>query len=361
VDSAPDDVITIGVMYPAAWETRPRAELDADLDRLRALDPRIRVEEVRYEDPTELRTLRGTAGADGDTTELRAMAPELTDEQLATLSRLDLVLTQDLPFDVGRLAPRLRLVQGLGAGVSQLVSAGLADGDIRLTTAAGVSAVSISEFAIARLLAAWKLFPRLDELQRAHDWSPVYGRELAGSTVAVLGLGAIGSEVARRLQAFDVHVLGVRRSYRPGMTTPHVDELFGPDDLHAVLGRADAVIAAVPETPESTHTMDAAAFAAMRPGAFFCNVGRGSFVVEADLIAALATGHLGAAAIDVAAVEPLPADDPLWDAPNLMISPHAAASAERYFANLHRLFRDNVARYLAGEALRNEVDPALGY
>ena len=352
------DTITIGVLYPPAWEIRPDEELVADLERLRALDPRIRVvHDVRYEESPELRVERGAPPYDG----LRELAPALTEAQRELLAEVDVVIAQDLPFDVGSHAPRLRFVQGLGAGVGQLVSAGLAEAGIRLATAAGVSAASIAEFALARLLGAWK---RLDEIATRQDqrtWEPLYGRELAGSTVAVLGLGAIGSQLARRLRALDVTVLATRRSYRPGLTAPDVDELFGPDDLHQVLGRADAVVAAVPETPETVGVMDRTAFAAMRPGAYFVNVGRGSFVVEDDLVDALRSGQLGGAALDVFQTEPLPSASPLWDVPRLAISAHSAASDQRYFANLHALFRDNVARLLAGEALRNEVDPASGY
>lgn len=351
------EVVTIGVTYPEAWENRTRDQLEVDLERLRAIDPRIEVTDIRYEDPPDLRVARSSA-TDED---LRSQAPALTDAQRDMLARVDVVIAQDLPFDIATVAPRLKMVQGMGAGVGQLVSSGLQEADVRLATAAGVSAVSIAEFAIGRLLAAWKLFPEMAQLQRDHDWSPVYGREVAGSTVAVLGLGAIGSEVARRLQAFDVEVLATRRSHRPGMTAPDVDQLFGPDDLHTVLGRADAVIAAVPETPESVGTMDEAAFAAMKPGSFFCNVGRGSFVDEPALVAALGSGHLGSAALDVVSTEPLSPESPLWDTPNLAISPHSAASADRYFANLHRLFRQNVERFLAGEPLTNEVDLTRGY
>src|SRR5262249_18588135 len=161
-----EGALVIGVMYPAEWEARPRAALDADLDELTALDPRIEILDVRYVDPHDLRTRRG-ADPDAD---LRHPTPPLTDEQRDAFQRVDVVLTQDLPFDVPTLAPTLRWVQGMGAGVSQLLSAGLADGGIRLTSAAGVNAVSISEFVIGRLLQIWKRFPEIDQFQRRHEW-----------------------------------------------------------------------------------------------------------------------------------------------------------------------------------------------
>ncbi len=173
--SAPTSVV-VGIIYPTDWETRPRELLEADLQQLAALDPRIEVLEARYLETSEL---RGQRGAD-PTSDLRHLAPSLTQEQREAFARVEVVVAMDLPFDVGDLAPRLRWVQGMGAGVSQLASAGLADAGIRLTTAAGVNAVSISEFVIARLLQMWKRLPEIDAKASAHDWEPTYGREVAG-------------------------------------------------------------------------------------------------------------------------------------------------------------------------------------
>jgi phosphoglycerate dehydrogenase-like enzyme len=353
------DKVVVAITYPVAYEVRPREELDRDLDALRAMDPRIEViADVRYVDTDEVRVAKGGAPPHDH---LRALEPELTPEQLDMFAHVEIVLAQDLPLDVAKIAPNLRFVQGLGAGVSQLVSAGLGDAGIRLASAAGVNAVAISEFVIGRVLQVWKRFREIEELQVQHQWVGTYGLELSGATVGVIGLGAIGSAVARRVRAFDVHVIASRNSYRPGMTAPDVDELCGPTDLHSMLGRSDVVVAAVPESAGTIDVMDEAAFAAMKPGAVFCNVGRGSFVVEEALVAALESGHLGAAILDVTRLEPLPADSPLWDAPNLYLSPHSSSSAVRFFPNLHAIFRENVRRYLAGEPLRNEADLTRGY
>jgi phosphoglycerate dehydrogenase-like enzyme len=218
-----------------------------------------------------------------------------------------------------------------------------------------VNAVSISEFVVARLLQIAKRLADIDRAQAERRWTPTFGREIAGSTLGVVGLGAIGREVARRGRALGLRVVAARQSWRPGMKDDDVDELYGPGDLPALLGASDMVVSAVPETSATVDLFDAAAFAAMRPGAVFVNVGRGSAVVEDDLVAALESGHVAAAAIDVVRDEPLPASSPLWDVPNLYISPHSATSPDRFWANLHALFRENVARYLAGEPLRNEV------
>ncbi len=348
--------VVVGVMYPTDWETRSPELLEADLSALAAIDPRIEVLQARYLETSEL---RGRRGAD-PTLDLRDEAPALTVEQREAFSRVEVVVAMDLPFDVGQLAPRLRWVQGMGAGVSQLASAGLADAGIRLTTAAGVNAVSISEFVIARLLAMWKRLPEIDALASEHQWQPTYGREVAGLTLGIAGLGAIGREVARRGRAMGMTVLAQRRSARPGDVDPDVDELFGPGQLPEVVRRSDAVVAALPETADTVDLFDAKLFAGMRPGALFVNVGRGSAVVEPALIEALTSGQLAGAAIDVARTEPLPPDSPLWAAPNLLISPHSATAPEKFWANLHELFRDNLSRYLRGEPLRNEVDARVG-
>ncbi|HEY5164857.1 MAG TPA: D-2-hydroxyacid dehydrogenase [Acidimicrobiia bacterium] len=344
------------MLYPTEWYG-DREAFAAEIDLLGRLDPQVQVLVEPYVEPHELRSARGKPGAE----QLRSAAPALTDEHRTAFGQLDVALAIDLPFDVSSVAPRLRWVQAVGAGTGQLQSAGLAAAGIRLTTAAGANAVAIAEFALARVLQHWKRFRELDDAQQRHDWDPLYGQQLAGRTLGLIGLGAINSAVAARAQAFDLRVVATRRSATPGSTAPDVDALYPPDELAVMLGQCDAVIAAVPETPETTGLMDRDAFAAMKPGAFFCNVGRGSLVDEAALVDALRAGHLRAAALDVASVEPLPAEDPLWDAPNLYLSSHSASSPAALFVNLHLLFRENLSRFLRGDALENEVDMSRGY
>ncbi len=351
-----DTPVVVGILYPSEWYG------DADgfareVAAIEALDARVRVIAQGYVEPHELRSARGTPGAE----DLRDRAPALTDAQRAAFAEITVAVAIDLPFDVVTHAPNLAWVQSVGAGTGQLQSAGLASAGIRLTSAAGVNAVGIAEFVLARVLQHWKRLSTLDAARDRHEWTPVYGRQLAGTTLGLIGLGAINSAVASRAKAFGMRVLATRRSATPGATAPDIDEVFPPDGLHTMLGRCDVVVAAVPETPETTGMMDAGAFAAMQQGAFFCNVGRGSFVDEPALIEALERDHLGAAALDVASVEPLPGDHPLWNAPNLYLSPHGASVPSTLFVNLHELFRNNLARYLAGEPLRNEVDLTRGY
>jgi phosphoglycerate dehydrogenase-like enzyme len=348
--------VVVGILYPPEWYGSDDG-FAAAVGGLDELDDRVEVVVETYVEPHALRSARGKPGAE----RLLEQAPPLTEGQRAALARLDVALAIDLPFDVGQVAPKLRWVQAVGAGTGQLQSAGLAAAGVRLTTAAGASAVAIAEFALARVLEEWKRFRELEGLQARRHWEPLFGRQLDGCTLGLLGLGAINSAVASRAAALGLRVVATRRSATPGSTAPYIDQLYPPGELRAMLPRCDAVIAAVPETPETTGLMDEAAFAAMKPGSFFCNVGRGSLVDEAALIAALQRGHLRAAALDVASVEPLPADHPLWSAPNLVLSPHSASAPTALFVNLHRLFRDNLARFLAGQPLQNEVDLSRGY
>jgi phosphoglycerate dehydrogenase-like enzyme len=245
--------------------------------------------------------------------------------------------------------------------VGQFVPSRLPDGAITLTNAAGVGATPIAEWVLARILSIYK---RLDDhaaQQREHVWQEAMGSLLEGRTAVIVGLGAIGTAVALRLRAFGVRLIGVRRSWTPGAVASEVDELVGPGQLHEVLGRAHVVVVAAPGTAANENLFDASAFGAMRRNSVFVNVARGSLVDEEALVAALRSGHLRAAAIDVTREEPLPPDHALWDAPNLVISPHSSASAERYLERVGELFYDNLARYVDGRELLNVVDLTHGY
>ena len=335
----------VGVLYPGEWNL----DFDRHLAELAAIDPRIDIVVEPYEESSELRSGRGVPPYDA----VRHLAPELTAAQRDAFARIDCCITLDLPFDVAAVAPRLRWVQALAAGVAHLTSAGLREAGIRLTNASGANATSIAEFVFARILGEFKQTRRLDTTQQRRRWHPVFGDNVAGTTIGLVGFGPINQAVARRARAFDLEVIVIRRSAAP---SDLADEVLGPDGLHDMLGRCDIVVAAVPESPETHELFDSSAFAAMRDGAMFVNVGRGSLVDEPALVAALGSGKLRAAALDVTAVEPLPQDSPLWDAPNIYISAHCSTEPTRFFESAHRVFADNLARYVAGQPLLNEID-----
>jgi phosphoglycerate dehydrogenase-like enzyme len=336
----------------------PMLHSAVDAERLGRIHPRIEVLTTPFEIDHELRTAREQ---DPFSEELRARAPELSPEQRAAFERAEVVFTLDVPMDLPPLAPQLRWVQCIGSGVGQYVAARLPEGDIVLTNGAGIASAPIAEWVVARTLQIIKRLPEHDENARAHTWAIALGGNLGGRTVAIIGLGAIGRDAARRFRAFDVHLLGVRRRFTPGADDPDVDELFGPESIRDVVSRADVVVLSAPGSDENESLFDDAMFAAMPRGSIFVNVARGTLVDEAALVRALESGQLGAAAIDVARREPLPADDPLWSAPNLFVSPHSSASGERYAERAFDLFCDNLARYVAGEPLRNVIDLTGGY
>ncbi len=329
-----------------------------DPDRLAELHPDVELLTAPFEID---HTVRQAREQDPYSAELRRQEPPLTDEQADAFGRAEVVFTLDVPMDLPPRAPRLRWIQAMGSGVGQYVSARLPDGDITLTNGASIGAASISEWAIGRVLQIMKNFPLHDELHRTGEWRMSPGRSLEGQTVAIVGLGAIGRATARRLRPFGVHLLGIRRQWQPGAVDPDVDELFGPDALFEVLGRSDVVVVAAPGTKENEDLFDADAFAAMRPGAVFVNVARGTLVDEDALRRALTEGTIAAAAIDVARTEPLPGDSPLWATPNLYISPHSSAMASGYGRRAADLFYRNLGHYLAGEPLENVVDLTNGY
>ena len=317
--------------------------------QIKAAGPGVDVVVAGYDEPHEVRTARGS-GQDH-------RGGQVSDELRAALATAEVVLALDLPSGIAELAPRMRWLQTVGAGVDHFQRRGI-PAEVTVTNAAGVAAVSIAEFVIARVLGVWKRTHELDAGQRRHEWEPTYGRRLAGCTMLVVGLGAIGSAVAERAAALGMEVLGVRRSPAPH---PSCREVRGPDELATLLGRADVVVLSAPATTETANLFDAAAFAAMRPGAVFCNVARGTLVDEDALVEALDSGQLGAAILDVTRQEPLPKDSSLWDAPNLFLSPHSSSAPQNYAADVVELFADNLARWLTEQPMRNVVDLERGY
>jgi len=336
--------VVVGLLYPREWN----GDFEEDLSRLRAIDPRVEIVAETYAEPEESRSGRGVPPYD----DILHLIPELTEAQREVFSRIHCCIAIDLPFDVASIAPNLRWVQSVGAGVAQLESAGLGDAGIKLTNAAGVTSTAIAEFVMARILGEYKRARHLDEAQNDARWQSIFGEQISGKTIALIGFGPINQAVAELARAFGLRVLCFRRSAAPD---PRIDEVFGPDDLHEMLGQADITASAVPESPATEGLMDAAAFAAMPAGSMFVNVGRGTLVDEDALAATLHAGHLRAAAIDVARTEPLPSESPLWTAPNIYISAHCSTDPSKLFSNLHRLFEDNLARFLADEPLRNEI------
>lgn len=264
--------------------------------------------------------------------------------------------------DLPAVAPRVRWVQATSAGIGQLLRRTELDHtDITFTTASGVHAVPLAEFAALAMLYFAKGTPRMLSQQREHRWERFAGGELRGRTVAIVGLGQIGKEVARVSRALGLRVTGTRRGGAPADQDPAVDEQRPLGELHKLLAGADYVVLALPHTAETEGLIGAVELSTMRRGAVLVNVGRGRLIDEPALIEALRSGQLGGAALDVFAQEPLPAESPLWDMPNVLVSPHSASTADSENAKLTDLFCENLRRHLEGRPLRNVYDPVRGY
>jgi glyoxylate/hydroxypyruvate reductase len=267
--------------------------------------------------------------------------------------------------EVATGAPNVRWVHATSAGAGELVRrAGLAPEALErvaVTTSSGVHAVPLAEFAVLGMLAMAKELPRLVEDQRARAWPEVHQplRELRGQTVFLVGLGAIGGETARLAKALGMRTVGFRRTEGP--PPEWVDEVHGPEALAELAGGADAMVVSLPLTEETEGLVDRTVIGRLPPGCIFVNVGRGGVVDEPALIEALRDRRIAGAVLDVFATEPLPADSPLWELPNVLVTPHTAALSPHENERIVELFVANLRRYLDGEPLAKRVEPGVFY
>jgi len=253
----------------------------------------------------------------------------------------------------------LRWIQSASDGVDGLLFPALAASDVQVTNARGVFDDSIAEWAIAAIMAFATGLRRSIVDTTDGRWEDGRSRSrVAGSHLVVVGPGPIGRGAARRARHLGMHVTLVGRAPRDDSEFGRIE---GPEDLHEALGRADHVLNALPLAEGTRRLFDGAAFAAIKPGAVFLNVGRGGTVEEPALLDALAAGRLAGAALDVFDEEPLPADSPWWSAPNTIVSPHVCGDFEGWERAVVDVFVDNLGRYARGEPLRNPVDVRAGF
>jgi phosphoglycerate dehydrogenase-like enzyme len=259
--------------------------------------------------------------------------------------------------------PRLRWVQATSAGVGRLAERiGLTDSSIAVTTASGVHARPLAEFALLAMLMFGKDVLRLTRDQSTRTWQRYAGEEIAGKTVCVVGLGKIGREVARLATAFDARAVGTVREIGDRMPESlFVERLETTERLDDLLPEADVVVLTVPHTPLTHRLLDARRLALLKPSAILVNVARGDVVDETALIDALGSGRLRGAALDVFEREPLSAESPLWGLPNVFVSPHSASTVAAENGRIVELFRENLRRYLGGRPLLNVLDNELLY
>ena len=238
------------------------------------------------------------------------------------------------------------------AGVDSPFFIQLMEKGVRLTNSSGATASPIAQTAILYMLSLSRNTRAWFRHQDKHEWERHEFDELDGARLAVVGLGPIGLEIARLGVALNMEVEGIRRTPQGNEPCP----TYGFDSLNEVLGRADWVACALPLTPDTKDLFDDARFAAFKKGARFINVGRGELVSEPALIAALQSGHLAGAGLDVFATEPLPADSPLWDFDNVIVTPHSSGGSTTSGLRAEKIFVENLRRFINNEPMRNEVN-----
>jgi phosphoglycerate dehydrogenase-like enzyme len=302
--------------------------------------------------------------------ELKALAPgvEVVGADNALHARS---LAKDADALIGTCAPdiieagkSIRWIQVLSAGVEQCVAVpAIRERDILVTNMQRIMGPVIAEHVIGMMLAMTRRLDAFIPAQRERDWRPeaADGRltVVQGKTMLVVGLGGIGSEIAKRGHALGMRVIATRAS---GRTGPEFVSYVGlPDELLKLASEADVVVNATPLTPQTTGLFDAAFFAKMKPTAYFINIGRGKSVVTPALVEALKSGKIAGAGLDVMDPEPLPADHELWTFKNVVITPHVSARSDLGFSAQMEVVKENVRRYALGERMLSVVDVGKGY
>ena len=299
---------------------------------------------------------------------IRAISPEITpvvyegnevlpDEVISTINTVfyssDLWPDRSRGFALSILkATSVKWMHTFSAGVDSPFFVQLMERGVRLTNSSGATASPIAQTTVLYMLALSRNVRAWFQHQEKHEWARQEFAELDGARLAVLGMGPIGIEIARLGVALNMNVEAIRRTPTGSEPCP----TFSFDQLPRVLAHADWVAVALPLTDDTRQIFDTKTFAIMKPGAHFINVGRGELVDEDALIAALQSGHLAGAALDVFATEPLPADSPLWNMDNVIITPHSSSASAQSGLRSEDIFVKNLARYVAGEPLLNEVN-----
>jgi phosphoglycerate dehydrogenase-like enzyme len=283
------------------------------------------------------------------------------DDLVKRVGEADVVVVSGMwKNDVIPHAGKLKFIQSISSGMDQYSKEQLGAKNVRLASAAGVNARAVAEHAIALILAVARRLPEARDNQHHKMWRGMIGDlaqredELGGKTLLIVGMGRIGSHLARLAKAFDMKVLGIRRD--PAQGANGADSIHGMADLVKLVPQADFVALACALTPETTGLMNAAAFAAMKPSAVFVNVARGKVADEGALIKTMQGNRIWAAAIDVTVDEPLPEASPLWSMPNVFITPHTGGETRAYEDNVIDILIENLDRLWRGDrTLRNQV------
>ena len=310
----------------------------------------------------DIAVLRQTIHGEGAPELAAAIRRRLPDHEvaLATTPEEERTLLETATVAVGldveeaalATAENLELFACVYAGTGHLPMETFEEHDVAVTNASGVHGPNIAEYAVGAMIGHARQFHRAYRQQSQREWRSFPSTEVFGSTVAVVGLGAIGTTVVDRLEPFDVETVGVRYSPEKGGPT---DRVYGFDEFHEAVSDAEYVVLACPLTAATEGLVDADAFRTMRPDAVLVNVARGAVVDTDALVSALRSNEIRSAALDVTDPEPLPEDHPLWGLGNVTITPHNAGHTPKYFDRVAEILADNVTRLSTDTELRNRV------
>jgi phosphoglycerate dehydrogenase-like enzyme len=292
--------------------------------------------------------------------DLRLVVTESREEIAQIMDEIE-IAAGHFPIEWITRAPRLRWFQQWGAGTDWLMrNEEAANKDFILTNASGVHAIPISEHILAMMLAFSRCLPQATRAQDRREWTREMGAfELAGKTMLLVGVGAIGRRTAQIASAMGIRVLGVRKNASREM--PEIDQMLTPETMFEQLPNADFVVLTIPLTEETRNMFDSRAFEQMKPDSYIINIGRGGTIDEPALIAALQSGKIAGAGLDVFADEPLPEDSLLWQMDNVIITAHYSGETPHYDERAFHIFMDNLERYSKGAPMKNVVDKKRGY
>lgn len=261
-----------------------------------------------------------------------------------------------MPEKYCNFSRKLQWINSFSAGVNPIMDSSISELSVRLTNAKGIHGKTMALTTVGYMINFMRYFPELQRRQEKHIWSKKFDvppKEAEGCVVAIIGAGAIGSEVGRLSKALGMKVLGVKRTVTP---LKYFDEVYSNDDIDTVIAQADFVVIVTPLTDATRHMFNKDKFKLMKSDAVLINIARGPIVKEDDLIEALQNGEIGGAALDATYKEPLDADSPLWDMDNVIITPHYSADSDLYIERAMDLFCENLKRFEAGEPLINEIN-----
>lgn len=283
-----------------------------------------------------------------------------TDHFSESMKTAEVLLTWNLPTEnLAEVAPNLKWIHIIGAGVEHLCPMNWVPEGVTITNNKGAHADKAGEFALMAVLMLHNKMPAILSNQREGHWQSLFSTPIEGKNVGLIGVGSIGGGAAKQLSKMPVHIIGVTRHGKP---QEYVNEMFAMDRLEDVLPRMDYIFISTPSTPETNGLFNRDRLQSLKPGVGVVNVGRSSVMDYQALSDLLKSGHISGAVIDVFDDEPLPSESPLWNTPNLVVTPHVSADdGDNYVPITLDLFFENMRRYQAGEPLMNVVRPELGY